>query len=180
MPQEAYALPESFSLTFDHIERASYRLKASVVLPVSRVEAFAFFEDPANLFEITPEWLDFRMTKGEHRPEVHEGAEFDYAIKWYGVTFVWRSRIVDYSPPERFTDIQIAGPYRMWVHRHTFLEVEGGTLMHDEVTYALTYGLLGRMLHRLSIQRQLEDIFRYRAARVMEWATGNFKRKLVS
>jgi ligand-binding SRPBCC domain-containing protein len=121
MLRKSYALPESFSLTCDHIERASYRLKASIVLPVSREAAFTLFEEPGNLFEITPDWLDFRMTKGERPPEVHEGAEFDYTIKWYGVTFGWRSRIVDYLPPEQFTDIQIAGPYREWVHRHTFL-----------------------------------------------------------
>lgn len=34
--------------------------------------------------------------------------------------------------------------------------------MHDHVAYALPFGVLGRIVHRLLVRRQLEEIFDYR------------------
>jgi hypothetical protein len=106
-----------------------------------------------------------------------EGAEFDYTIRWFGIPMPWKSRIIGYQPPGRFTDIQLAGPYRSWSHLHTFEEVSGRTLMLDTVTYQLPLGPLGNLVHALTVRRQLEDIFRYRAARIEEWACGRLRRR---
>jgi ligand-binding SRPBCC domain-containing protein len=108
--------------------------------------------------------------------KVFEGADYDYSIKWLpwlGRT-KWRSRIVRYLPPERFTDIQVIGPYTSWEHLHTFEEVSEGTSMKDIVTYRLPFGLIGKFAHHILIRDQLEDIFSYRAMRINEWASGNF------
>jgi ligand-binding SRPBCC domain-containing protein len=86
-----------------------FGLMTSQVLALPRDMAFTFFEDPKNLFEITPDWLDFSLLDRE-KSDVFEGAEFDYTIRWLGQKLMWRSRIVAYKPPERFTDIQIRGP----------------------------------------------------------------------
>ncbi len=40
------------------------------------------------------------------------------------------------------------------------------TLMRDLVEFELPFGLLGRMVHRLVVSRQLRQIFDYRAAKV--------------
>jgi ligand-binding SRPBCC domain-containing protein len=153
-------------------------LFASQVLPLPREHAFTFFEDPRNLFDITPDWLRFVMKDRETKTEVFEGAEFDYTIRWLGVTMHWKSRVEGYRPPERFTDVQLIGPYRSWRHLHTFEEVPGGTLMRDLVTYRLPFGPLGSMAHALAVRHQLENIFRYRARRIDEWAGGMFRKKL--
>jgi ligand-binding SRPBCC domain-containing protein len=174
---ETGGLPETFSITFAGTDSRTFRLSASQVLPVARAKAFGFFEDPRNLFEITPDWLDFRMLD-RSRAEVFEGAEFDYTIRWLSFRLFWRSRIVGYRPPESFTDVQVKGPYPYWSHLHTFHEEDGSTLMSDEVTYRLPFGLFGRLLHLLIIRRQLRDIFRYRAVRIAHWAKGDFRRKV--
>jgi len=165
-------LPPTFK-----IELWLNQLKTSQVLSVPQEKAFKFFEDPKNLFEITPDWLDFKMVSPE-RKEVFEGVEFDYTIKWLGIKLRWRSRIIDYKPPERFTDIQIIGPYQYWRHLHIFEKVSEGTLLKDEVTYKVPFGLIGKLLHTLIIKRQLKDIFSYRAIRLSEWARGEFKSKV--
>jgi ligand-binding SRPBCC domain-containing protein len=172
-----YILPPTFTILFQRIDGKTHQISTSQVLPLPRERAFTFFEDPRNLFDITPDWLQFVMKDREAKTAVFEGAEFDYTIQWYGVTTAWKSRIVDYKPPERFTDIQIIGPYRSWRHLHTFEVVPEGTLMRDIVTYQLPFGLLGRMVHTLTVRRQLEDIFRYRAARIAEWARGELRKK---
>ena len=173
-------VPPTFTISFEHIHRSLHRLSASQVLPLSRKEAFTFFEDPRNLVDITPGWLRFVMKDRDSRTEVFEGAEFDYTIRWLRIPMPWKSRIMGYMPPEQFTDIQLAGPYRSWSHLHTFEESEGGTLMRDTVTYQLPLGPIGTVVHALAVRRQLENIFSYRAKRIDEWARGEFRKKKVA
>jgi ligand-binding SRPBCC domain-containing protein len=170
-------LPPSFTLNIRSLGSFTHELAASQVLPLPPEQAFSFFEDPGNLFDITPDWLQFVMRDRGQKVSVFENAEFDYTIRWLGVTVPWRSRIVDYHPPGRFTDIQIAGPYRAWTHVHRFVPASGGTRMLDTVTYRLPWGPAGALLHGLLVRRQLEDIFRYRAMRIDAWAGGAMVRK---
>ncbi|MGE5301081.1 MAG: SRPBCC family protein [Acidobacteriota bacterium] len=170
---ETQRLPKTFSITFSRPDSRTFLLSASQVLHVARPKAFGFFEDPRNLIEITPDWLDFRM-RDRSKAEVFEGAEFDYTIRWLSLRLPWRSRITGYRPPESFTDVQVKGPYPYWRHLHTFAEEDGATLMRDEVTYRLPFGLFGKLLHQLVIRRQLRDIFCYRALRIDQWARGGW------
>jgi ligand-binding SRPBCC domain-containing protein len=173
---EPQYLPGTFSITFSSLDGLTFLLSASQVLPVSRARAFGFFEDPRNLFEITPGWLEFKMRDGS-KAEVFEGAEFDYTIRWFSLILPWRSRITGYRPPESFIDVQVKGPYLFWSHLHTFEEKDGATLMRDEVTYRIPFGPFGRLLHWFIVRRQLRDIFCYRAVRIDQWARGEFRIK---
>jgi ligand-binding SRPBCC domain-containing protein len=170
-------LPPTFTLRFDRPDRSTHRLLTSQVLSLPRKEVFLFFEDPRNLFDITPDWLEFVMKERDSKTEVFEGAEFNYTIRWFGIPRPWKSRITGYLPPGQFTDIQLVGPYRSWSHLHAFEDTEGGTMMRDTVTYRLPLGPLGGIAHALAVRQQLEDIFRYRALRIDEWARGVLKKK---
>ncbi len=170
-------LPPTFTLSIRRLGPATYQLAASQVLLLPRRDTFRFFEDPRNLFDITPDWLRFVLRDGAARTDVFEGAEFDYRIRWFRLPLSWKSRIVGYRPPERFTDIQISGPYRSWSHLHLFEEVKGRTAMRDIVTYQLPFGPLGSLVHGIAVRRQLEDIFRYRAIRIDDWSRGRLCRK---
>jgi len=165
----AARLPESFTVTIEHVGQASFVLQTELHLPVSRIRAFSFFEDPRNLFFITPDWLDFRMHGLPASLEVNEGSEFD-RIRWLRIKMPWKSRIVNYRPPEEFTDIQIQGPYRTWQHIHRFEITQQGTFMTDEVHYCIPFSLIGTLVHTLLIKKQLMDIFCYRSAKIHEWA----------
>ncbi len=153
----------------------TYQLFTSQHLPMGQKEAFEFFEDPGNLCNITPPWLTFCMLNKESSRGVYENAEFDYTIKFLGIKMPWRSRIIDYQPPERFTDIQVKGPYKSWTHLHVLERVPGGTLIRDEVTYALHLPAL--MLHPFLIRKKLIDIFTYRAVKIAEWAENTEPKK---
>ena len=163
-------LPKSFTVTIEHVGRASFVLKTELHLPVSRKRAFSFFEGPRNLFFITPDWLDFRMQGLPASLAVAEGSEFDYRIRWLRIKMPWKSRIVNYRPPEEFTDVQIQGPYRTWLHIHRFDTTKQGTFMTDEVHYCIPFFLIGTLAHTLLIKKQLMDIFCYRAAKIYAWA----------
>jgi ligand-binding SRPBCC domain-containing protein len=139
-----------------------YTLRKEQVVPRLLREVFAFFEKPENLARITPPWLGFRILTPS--PIVMErGARFEYTIRVMGIKMRWISVISEYEPPFRFVDEQVQGPYAYWHHTHTFSEAEGGTLVGDEVRYALPFGMIGMVVRRLAVSRQLEDIFSYRS-----------------
>ncbi len=150
------------------ISLSRHRLIASQTLPISQEKAFEFFESPLNLKNITPPWLDFTMLEKNVHTEVKENTEIDYTITWLGIRMLWRSKIINYHPPRSFTDIQVKGPYRSWVHVHTLKGVPLGTVMEDIVTYELPP--LAIPLHRFIIKKNLEDIFCYRAIKIADWA----------
>lgn len=170
----ARALPSDFALTIVKTGLRRFTLKATQCVRLDREEAFSFFEDPRNLGEITPDWLDFRLLDDDIA-EMRESALYHYAIRLFGIKVTWRSRIAEYSPPERFVDVQVIGPYRYWRHLHTFTETRQGTVIADTVDYMIP--LLSAPLHHLVIRRQLMDIFTYRAMRIAEWDSGTFVRK---
>jgi ligand-binding SRPBCC domain-containing protein len=89
------------------------------------------------------------------------GAHIEYRIRLFGVPLGWRSRISAWEPGELFVDEQVEGPYRLWVHAHRFRDVPGGTLIEDEVRYALPLAPFGELAHPL-VRRQLGRIFSYR------------------
>jgi ligand-binding SRPBCC domain-containing protein len=91
-----------------------------------------------------------------------------YRIRWGWVPLSWTTEITQWEPPYQFVDVQRSGPYQLWRHTHRFQAVEGGTLMTDVVDYALRFGPLGRLMHRLVVKRDLATIFAYRRQRVEE------------
>jgi ligand-binding SRPBCC domain-containing protein len=142
-----------------------YQLQKEQLVERPLAEVFSFFERPENLASITPPSLGFRIVTP---PPIlmKEGAVFEYIVRVMGIQMRWKSLISEYKPPFRFVDEQVKGPYTFWHHTHTFTEVDGGTLIGDEVRYAMPFGIIGRLAQRLAVSRQLEDIFSHRS-RVM-------------
>jgi ligand-binding SRPBCC domain-containing protein len=138
-----------------------------MLAPVSMQEAFSFFKNPHHLAKITPPWLNLQITTPEPIT-MRTGAEIAYVIRWLGLPLSWKTVIEDYNPPFYFVDVQAQGPYRLWRHRHEFRPREEGTLVCDDVEYALPYGLLGRLAHRAVVEKQLREIFRYRQEKLHE------------
>jgi ligand-binding SRPBCC domain-containing protein len=149
---------------------ASYRLERLQRVPRPLPEVFAFFADAANLEELTPGFLRFRILTP--KPIVlGAGSLIDYQLTLLGIPFHWRTRIETFDPPgpgsetAGFSDIQLTGPYARWHHRHEFQAVSGGTDIRDVVDYALPLGPLGMLAHALFVRRQLDAIFEYRRQR---------------
>lgn len=141
----------------------TYRLKTELWLPRARDEVFDFFADPGNLERLTPSWLHFEMLT-RRDIAIRQGTCLDYRLRMRGIPLRWQSEIAVWEPPDRFVDRQTKGPYSLWVHEHVFSERDGGTLVGDNVEYAVPGGAL---VQRLLVKPDLERIFRYRH-RVLE------------
>jgi ligand-binding SRPBCC domain-containing protein len=138
-----------------------YSLEARQLVPNPITEVFAFFSKPENLQLLTPENLGFRiLTPSPIR--MKEGAIIDYTIRIALMPVRWTTLITSYEPPYRFADIQLNGPYAYWHHTHTFTGTDDGTLITDEVRYAMPFGVIGRMVHYAVVRHQLKSIFRNR------------------
>lgn len=133
--------------------------RAELWLPVPPAELFPFFGDAANLDALTPPWLNFRIVTPP--PIVmREGALIDYRLRVHGLPLRWRTRISAWQPPHRFVDEQLRGPYRQWLHEHTFEAHDGGTLARDVVRYAVPLDFLA---HRWFVRPDIERIFQFRS-----------------
>jgi ligand-binding SRPBCC domain-containing protein len=129
---------------------------------------WAFFATVDNLPLITPPWLNFRIVRGGG-VAIAQGALLDYTIRWMGLPVKWRTKIVDWAPPRQFIDLQVRGPYALWMHQHTFGPTPGGgTECRDRVVYRLPLPAVGRLVHAAVVRRQLLEIFRFRRKVIAE------------
>jgi ligand-binding SRPBCC domain-containing protein len=138
-----------------------HRLQREQYVGRPLADVFDFFAEAHNLERITPPWLSFTVLTPDPI-EMGVGALIDYRLRVHGVPLRWTSRIEDWEPGRSFVDRQLRGPYGLWHHRHTFAEAGQGTVVRDEVDYAMPFGALGDLAHPLFVRRDLERIFTYR------------------
>ena len=142
----------------------SFRLQRKTSLERPIEEVFAFFAAVEKLEVITPPWLHFQILRAP-AGALEPGSTIDYRLRVHGIPIAWTTLISSWQPPFSFVDEQLQGPYRAWVHTHSFEERDGRTLVHDQVDYSVPGG---RLVHELFVRRDLDRIFDYREARLHE------------
>lgn len=136
------------------------------IIPASIERVWAYFATPRNLNEMTPPDMAFEFIHGGDEP-MYAGQIIAYKVTALpGVRVRWLTQITHVEPYRRFIDEQRVGPYHLWIHEHSFEPLPNSVRMTDRVTYALPFGLLGELTHRLYIRRRLEQIFDYRRKKV--------------
>lgn len=139
-----------------------HTLEQEQFLPISLAEAWDFFSSPANLDEITPDDLGFKITS-PLAGRMFDGQIITYRVRLAPLIHVtWVTEIKCIEEGRAFVDEQRFGPYKFWHHRHEFVKVPGGVLMRDKVHYALPFGPFGAIAHALFVRRKLEWIFNFR------------------
>jgi ligand-binding SRPBCC domain-containing protein len=141
----------------------AFRLRTEVAVAGEIEDVFEFFSDARNLESITPPWLRLRVLTP--RPiDMSVGTRIRYRFRVRGIPARWHSEITAWEPPLRFVDEQRCGPFRYWLHEHTFLAREGKTIARDDVCYRVPGG---RLLHGLFVRKDLERLFSYRHAQLI-------------
>jgi ligand-binding SRPBCC domain-containing protein len=140
-------------------EDSGYLLETTLRVPRPLEEVFGVFSDAKNLEQLTPHALRFEILTPD--PIVMKpGSLLDYRLRLHGIPIRWQSEISVWEPPRRFEDRQRKGPYRWWIHEHSFVGDDDHTVMTDRVKYGVPGGAL---VHGLFVARDLRKIFQYRA-----------------
>ena len=151
---------------------AEHILKREMTIDLPRSEVFEFFSNAETLERITPAELNFHITT-PLPIEMREGALIEYRLKLNGFPINWKTRISKWDPPNEFVDEQLSGPYKQWIHRHTFSEIgPRQTLIEDEVRYRLPLEPLGDLAH-FFVEWQLRSIFDHRQKTVGQLIVDN-------
>lgn len=131
-------------------------------LPITVEEAWAFFQNPANLATITPDYLGFNILSSIPE-EMYPGLFINYKVSpLFGIKMNWTTEITHVSAPHFFVDEQRVGPYAIWHHEHHFKAIPGGVEILDRVNYKVPFGPLGKLAHPFIVKPKLEEIFNYR------------------
>ncbi|GHB96438.1 SRPBCC family protein [Cerasicoccus arenae] len=138
-----------------------HSIRTELTLPLPQETVFDFFSRAENLEKITPTELGFHITTP--KPIVmRQDLEIDYKIRLHGLALRWRTLIPVWDPSHEFVDEQVKGPFKTWIHRHTFKAIGPmETKMIDYVRYELPFTPFGDLAYPL-IHRQVKRIFAHR------------------
>ena len=154
-----------------------------VPVPLERV--FLFFSNPGNLPKIMPpesgaEILRVKLvpppgvlaesaTVSDREPLAGTGSEIVASfrlIPFLPLRGQWTAAIVEFEWNDHFADVQQAGPFKYFHHRHEFSrETRGGrigTIVRDIIDYDVGFGFVGKIAQKLFVRRKFERMFAYR------------------
>lgn len=87
------------------------------------------------------------------------GETVTWQAKHLGMTRCMTVKITAMDWASHFRDEQIDGPFKRFVHDHTFEAIDTGvTRMRDDITFASPYGFVGRMVDRVYLKGYLERL----------------------
>ncbi len=142
---------------------ALYQFERTQKVNASIAEVWDFISSPANLKEITPDYMGFDITSKNKSEKMYEGILISYSVKpLLGIKTNWVTEITHIKEGEFFIDEQRAGPYKLWHHQHFIEKIPNGVLMKDIVSYIPPFGFLGAIANQFIIKSKLEQIFAYR------------------
>ena len=148
-----------------------FKLRYSQTVNASLDEVFDFFSNPENLSILTPRKLNFTILSP--KPIImKEGQIIDYTIKLLGIEVRWKTIITEYNGKNKFVDQQLKGPYSMWHHTHEFKEFNGSIDMIDNISYVMPFGILGQIINKVWVKRDLDNIFKYRQRAIIKYFKG--------
>jgi uncharacterized protein (TIGR01777 family) len=129
-------------------------------LPIAPRHLWLWHTRPGAFERLAPPWQKIAVL--DPGSGVAEGSRTRLRLKKAGLGLNWTAEHRNVEPPHGFDDIQVSGPFARWEHRHRFLAHPAGSILKDEIHYALPFGFLGSALGGSSVQSDLERTFRYR------------------
>lgn len=128
-------------------------------------EVFQWHARPGALERLSPPWDPLEVI--EKGPGIDEGTRVEMNMKAgpLPLKIRWVAEHTQYEENSKFQDRQVRGPFKRWVHTHTFTSSpEGGTNLEDRIDFRLPFHPLGNLFGCRFILKKLERIFQYRHA----------------
>ena len=147
---QASCIPRPFP-TFESV--------AVIEAPLSRVVLFHTSTDA--LQRLTPPITPLQIFRQE---PLDQGSITEFRL-WLGpVPVRWVARHQEVELPCRFSDVQVEGPFKSWLHVHEFIPKRGNrTVVLDRIWFQHRPGFGGAVTRVLFSKRALQLAFAYRA-----------------
>lgn len=134
------------------------KLYFKTFIKCSAEDLFIFHTNTENIFKITPKNIKVKVLS---QGEVYAGKIIEIDTWKFGIKTSWKVKVSKLVFPIKLVDEAIVSPFKHWVHRHEFIECEGGCYLIDEIDYTLPFGLLGKFLEPF-LNFDLKHMFNYR------------------
>lgn len=145
-----------------------YSRSVDIAAPVD--EVYRFHLDTRNAPLISPDNARFHEITGEF--PVRQGSLVTLRVRQPPLPFpqTWRVRIAELEENRVVVDVAERSPFSRWRHEHRFTTLpDGRTRLTDTVSYALPFGVLGRVADHLIGRRQLARMFAERQRKTKEY-----------
>lgn len=85
------------------------------------------------------------------------------------------SKITEYKEPNLFVDEMQKGAFKSLKHIHEFIELDGKTLMSDTLYFEAPFGLLGRVVERIILEKYMKKFLEHRNNELKRLAEEKFE-----
>jgi ligand-binding SRPBCC domain-containing protein len=133
----------------------------SVFIRATVEKVFDFHLDPQNLARIAPPATKTELVSSTENP-LQLGSHVVVRSVQAGIVVLIEAEVVVLDAPRHLEDKQIRGPFKKWIHSHTFEAREGGMQLTDDVEYELPMGGLGSLVMGRTVARELDANFDFR------------------
>lgn len=135
--------------------------EAQVELPCSVEEVFDLVARPEGIRQISPPEMGLFFTQAPERYSL--GTTVEFKVQAMGLVREITHQVTAFSEPHSFTEEQISGPFRHWVHEHLFEPRDGGgCIVIDRIAFLPPGGVAGMIMTASRILENLEEGFDYR------------------
>jgi uncharacterized protein (TIGR01777 family) len=128
---------------------------------VSVESAFTYYERPDAFIRIMPPWDKIKIL--EQKGSIHDGDFLRFNIYKGPIFREWLAVLHGYEKNKHFCDIQEKGPFKYWEHNHNFSAIGNEQCEIEEaITYELPLESVTDSLLGSTLERKLDDLFKYR------------------
>ena len=153
----------------------TFTLRDSIVIhaPIERC-----FRLSASI-EVVALTLGMRPVEGKRSGMILAGDQLLWRGWKFGLPQMHETLITGFDEPRFFQDTMGRGRFRTFQHDHHFSEVQGGTLLEDELRFSMPLGWAGRMVGRVVMVPHIRGLLRRRFGLLKGLAEGDGWREYV-
>jgi ligand-binding SRPBCC domain-containing protein len=100
------------------------------------------------------------------------GETVTWRARHFGLWQTLTSKIVELDFPNSFTDVMVHGAFKSFRHEHHFRAIQDRTTMTDIFVFESPFGMLGRMVNALFLERYMTKLLVERNRVIKETAEG--------
>lgn len=124
----------------------------------------------------------------DHKEQAVAGTRFglienEDTVTWKARHFfkerLLRVKITDMKKPEKFTDEQVEGDFKMMRHEHYFKPCDNGTILIDLLHYEVPYGVFGKVFNNIYLLKYMTKLLNQRNNTIKDYAESEKWKKLL-